>query len=112
MVQVRITNVSFFLTADTLRGVISVKVNNTVTPMADLNVEIQINYTTSKGEARPIRTYKPDPGYIAGVPSFSLTAPNITINIGQTIEITLSILIKRMTLNGTVNVSKNFHLDT
>ena len=85
------------------------KVNGSVSPLADLNVEIQISYKTSKSQARPIRTYKPNPGYIAGVPSFNLSSsvPDRLVNIGKLVEITVKILISRMTLSGKLYVSEN-----
>lgn len=91
---------------NTMGGILVVKVSGFVTPLADLNVAIKILYQTSKGEDRPIKTYKPDPGYLAGVPLFSLSADpsNMSINIGQLIEVTLNITIRRMTLYGNLFV--------
>lgn len=100
-------NVFFLLIDNTMGGILVVKVSGFVTPLADLNVAIKILYQTSKGEDRPIKTYKPDPGYLAGVPLFSLSADpsNMSINIGQLIEVTLNITIRRMTLYGNLFVS-------
>lgn len=85
--------------------------------MADLNVEIKIQYKTSKSEVRPIRTYKPNPGYLAGVPSFNLSsnAPDRLVNfglvnIGQLVDITVKILVRKMTLEGELYVSKMYTL--
>ncbi|XP_028405472.1 uncharacterized protein LOC114528088 [Dendronephthya gigantea] len=89
-----------------LTGIIRVKVSKTVTPLVDLNVGIGIRYQTTEGEDRPFKMYKPDPGYIAGTPEFSVAVnPNITkINIGQVVEITLKIKIERMNLDGNLFV--------
>ena len=81
------------------------RVAESVKPLDDLNVEIQIHYKTSSGVVRPIRTYKPDPGYLAGVPSFLLSVNSSIITIGQLVDVTIDIVVKRMTLNGELYVS-------
>jgi hypothetical protein len=93
--------------ADILTGIIEARVKNTVTPLADLNVEIKIGYNTSKGENRPVRTYKPNPGYLAGVPLFNVSsnAPGRLINIGQLVDITINIVVSKITLEGKLYVS-------
>ncbi|XP_028406171.1 uncharacterized protein LOC114528690 [Dendronephthya gigantea] len=91
-----------FSLGTSFNGIIIAKVNNTVTPLANLNVEIRIEYQTSGGVDRPVRTYKPSPGYIAGVPSFNLSsnAPDRLVNIGQPVDITVTILLNKMVLKG------------
>ena len=81
--------------------------------MSELNVEIKIRYNTSKSEDRPIRTYKANPGYLAGVPSFNLSsnAPDRLVNIGQLVDITVKMLVKKMTLEGKLYVSSNINKD-
>ncbi len=88
-------------------GILAVKVSETVTPLADLKVAIKIKYQTSSGTDRPIRTYKPDPGYLAGVPFFSLSADpsSMILNIGQLVAVTVKIVVRRMTLYGKLYVS-------
>jgi hypothetical protein len=82
-------------------------VSNTVTPLADLNVEVKIHYKTSKGESRPIRTYTANPGYLAGTPWFSVStdSSNMTFNIGQLVEVTLKITVRKLMLYGNLYVS-------
>lgn len=77
-------------------------------PLADLNVEMKIRYQTKTGgKDRPIKTYTAKPGYFAGVPLFNLTsnAPNRIIKIGQLVDVTVKILIKKLTLKGKLHVS-------
>ena len=97
-----------FSPGNTLSGKIAAKVSDSVTPLADLNIEIKIRYKTSKGEDRPIRTYKPNPGYLAGVPLFNLSsnAPDRLVHIGQLVDITVKIVVTKMTLEGKLYVSK------
>ena len=81
-------------------------ISDNITPLEDLNVAIEIHYKTSKGEDRPVKEYKPNPGYIAGAPSYLLSTDpsNTTIHIGQVVEVTLKIIVKRMTLDGNIYV--------
>lgn len=89
-----------------MSGTLEVRVLDNVTPLDDLNVAIEILYKTSKDEDRPVKKYKPNPGYIAGAPSYLLSTDpsNTTIHIGQVVEVTLKIIVKRMTLYGNINV--------
>lgn len=56
-----------------------------------------------------MRTYKPSPGYLAGVPSFNLSsnAPGRLVNIGQLVDITTKIIVKKIKLEGKLYVSKS-----
>lgn len=92
-----------------MSGKIEGKVKQSVTPLADLDIEIKIEYQTIADEKRPVKTYKASPGYLAGVPSFNLSsnAPDRLVNIGQLIDITTKIIVKKMTLEGKLYVSSS-----
>ena len=96
-----------FITGQTLTGIITVRVSENVPPLADLNVAVKIHYKTSEGEDRPIRTYTANPGYLAGVPAFSVStdSSNMIFHIGQLVEVTLKIVVRRLTLDGKLYVS-------
>ena len=81
-------------------------VSEDVTPLDDLNVALKIHYKTSAGEDRPVKEYKPSPGYFAGAPLYFLSTdlPNATIHIGQIVEVTLNIVVKRMMMYGSIHV--------
>ena len=99
----------FFLCAGYQRsGIIEASVKQDVAPLADLNVEIKILYKTSTNVDRPVRIYKPNPGYLAGVPTFNLSSsvPNRLVNIGQLVDVTVKIILKKMSLEGKLYVSK------
>ena len=83
--------------------------NESVTPLSDLNVEIKLYYRTPDNVDRPVKTYAPDPGYVAGVPTFNLSSnmSGRAVKIGNIIDVSLQILIQKISLLANIEVSCN-----
>lgn len=99
---------SSFPKSSSASGTIRVKVKNdhNVTPLSDLNVEINLYYKTPDDVDRPVKTYRPNPGYFAGIPTFNLTSNDSTriIQVGKVVEISLQIIVKKISLPGIIEV--------
>ena len=70
-------------------------------------MEIKLYYQTPEGIDRPVKTYRPNPGYFVAAPIFNFTSnySGRSVQIGKVVEISLDIVVQKISLPGIIEVS-------